>query len=82
MMSTNGRSRPIELSSQLLSGSLVVQSTLCSVSSASSPSLGKPSRTVVVNFDPSFSSPEMLFEPLVSENLTTSSFSTAVTNWV
>ena len=51
MMSTNGSSRPIQLSSQLLSGSLVVQSTLCSVSSASSLSLGKSSRTVVVNFD-------------------------------
>ena len=80
MMRMNGSSRPIQLRSQLLSGSLVVQSTLCSVSSASSLSLGKPSRTVVVNLSPLLSSPEMLFDPLVSENLTTSSFSTAVTN--
>ncbi len=82
MMSTNGSSRPSELSSQLLSGSLGAQSTLCVASSSVSASLGKPSRAVVVNFVPSFSSPAMALEPLVMLNFVTWSFSTAVMNSV
>ena len=82
MMSRNGRRRPSVLSNQLLSGSLVVQSTSFSLRSRVSLSLGKLSRTVVVNFEPSISSPEMLLLPLVSVNSFTLSFSTNTMNSV
>ncbi len=80
MMSATGSSRLAQLSNQLLSGCLMVTSTLCSARSDLSDSSGKLSRTVVVNFEPSVSTPDTELEPLVTEMLFTLLALTAVTN--
>ncbi len=82
MIRTNGSRRLTQLSSQLLSGALVSQSTLCWVSSAFSDSSGKLSRTVVWNLVPSVSSPDTELLSLVSVNCFTWSDCTAVMNSV
>ncbi|CAB4833710.1 unannotated protein [freshwater metagenome] len=82
MIKMNGSNRLTQLSNQLLEGSLYETPTLWVSNRSFSLCSGKLSRTVVVNFVPSFNSPAIEFEPLVTVNLTTSSCSTAVTNSV